>query len=304
LVLRYPKLRLVYLPGGASAAPLQRSPRLTTVISGDGRHFEDAHEIGVAELDVEETEHSPSWFAATGLHQKTVQFRMAIDFAVLERVEQTRRGLDFVLRIIPHGEVEELSYHAAGQVNSYWLTDSTGINLEFPRSKWGDILQAIDYPSLGVPPELPLTTPAAKAARVHLREALRQLNIDNLADAVVNARRALEELRGAIPTIRPKPKDDDYRNEDPATRIRRAAWAAVNLCNITAHKAGAKAFGRAEALLAIQEVSALINYVGAEEASRKIALSTAPGIPTTTIDADYEDAPVPRAVSTPSSPRT
>jgi len=292
----------VYLPGGSSGAALERPPRLTTVISGDGSHFKDAHEIGVAELDVEETEHSPNWFMATGLHQKTVRFRMAIDLGVLERVEQARRGLDFVLRIIPRGEVEEVNYHSAGQVNSYWLTGSTGINLDFPRSRWDDILQAIGYPFLSVPFELPLTTPAAKAAQVHLREAVRQLNIDNLADAVVNARRALEELRGSIPPIRPKPKDDDYRNENAATRIRRATWAAVNLCNITAHKAGAKAFGRAEALLAIQLVGGLITYVGAEESSRKIELSAEPTIPATTIDADYEDATVPRAVSTPSSP--
>jgi hypothetical protein len=229
---------------------------------------------------------------------------MAVDPAALERVEQARRGLDFVLRVIPHGEVEEVSYHSAGQVNSYWLTDSSGINLDFPRSRWGDILQAFGYPSLSVPAELPLTTPAAKAAQVHLREAVRQLNIDNLADAVVNARRALEELRSAIPPIHPKPKDDDYRHEDAGTRIRRAAWAAVNLCNVTAHKEGANAFGRAEALLAIQQVSALINYVGAEASSRKIALSAAPAIPPTTIDADYQEAPVPQAVSTRPTPQT
>ena len=299
---RYPCLQVMYLPAGSTRPSSGRSERLTTVFSGNQDRPQEALELGVAGLAVEETTQSPTWFVATGFYERTVKFLMVFDQAVLERVEQARRGLDFVLKIIPRGEVEEVGYVAPGHANTYWLADSTGINLEFPRSKWSDILQAIGYPSLGPPPELPLTTPASKAAQVHFREALRQVNIDNLADAVVNARRALEELRGAVPPIRPKPNDDDYRNEDVATRIRRAAWAAFNLCNITAHKAGATSFGRAEAVLAIQLVGALINYVGAEESSRKMALSAEPAIPTTTIDADYEDTTASRVVSPLASP--
>jgi hypothetical protein len=297
LIVRYPSLELRYVPsrlagrvlGSARERPPGRvQPRSIVDVKGifnpgSAAPDEESIELGIAQLATEVTQGSPSWFAS-GFFEKTVTYRLPLDFAVLERVEQARLGKDFILNVIPRGEIQEVGY---GSPSFYWLTDPTGVSLEFPRSRWGDILIAVGFPMLDAPLSFPVTGAPARAAQVHLREAMRLLNVEQIPDAVVNARKALEELRGVIPPVRPKKTDPDYREEDAATRIGRVSWAAYNLCNVKAHTKDPAEFSRAEALLVIQLAGAMINYAGAPDEARGILLASAPAIPESTVAADY-----------------
>jgi hypothetical protein len=297
LTVRYASLEVRYLPSRIGSRRAHVPPtavelataNLMAITAGLGASQEkqdESIEVGVAQLAAEDTQSSPAWLGSDFFEQ-TVKFRLPLDFSVLERVERARLGADFILRLIPRGEIEQVGF--SGSVSSRWQTDPTGVSLEFPRSKWSDILLAVGFPAVYEPLAFPVTTAPAKAAQVHLREAMRLVNVDQIADAVVNARRALEELRGVVPPIRPKKSDPDYREEDAATRIGRVSWAAYNLCNVKAHTRDPATFSRAEALLVIQLAAAMINYAGAPEGARGIPLAPRPAIPATTVDADYEE---------------
>ena len=298
LIVRYASLEVRYVPAqtGSRTARLATTAlevananlrALTTGLRASLEKQEESIELGVAQLAPGDTQYSPAWLGAAFFEQ-SVKFRLPLDFSVLERVERARLGADFILRVIPRGEIQEVGF-SGSNASSHWQTDPSGVSLEFPRSKWSDILLAVGFPAVDQPPANPVTTAPAKAAQVHLREAMRLVNVDQIPDAVVNARRALEELRGVLPPIRPKKSDLDYREEDAATRIGRVSWAAYNLCNVKAHTKDPATFSRAEALLVIQLAAAMINYAGAPDEARGIPLTPGPAIPAATLDADYEE---------------
>lgn len=251
---------------------------------------EEPVELGLATLAPEETPEGPTWIAPS-LFKKTLVLRLPLTGHVLAKVEQLRQGADFTLRLIPRGEIEEMGISTQTPM-SYWLADTVGVSLEMPRSKWSDVLQTIGYPSLDGLPMITFDSPAAEAGRIHLHEAIRLVNLGRFDEAGTTARKALEELRESVAPLRPKKDDGYYGDEDVATRVRRAVWAANNFCNAAAHAKQSGEFRRAEAVLAIRQAAALIEYIGSPEESRGAGLAKGPTIAATTVAADYETSPV------------
>jgi hypothetical protein len=173
---------------------------------------------------------------------------------------------------------------------SYLLKDPTGVPIEMPRSKWTDILRVLGYPTIEIVPVSSLLGAPAKAAQVYLQEAMRLLNLGHFDEAAVTARKALEEVRSVTRSIRPNKTDTDYRQEDLGTRIGRVAWSASNFCNAAAHPQKRAGFKRAEALLAIRQAAALLEYAGAPPDARGADLTAGPAVEPAMIEADYEGA--------------
>jgi hypothetical protein len=168
-----------------------------------------------------------------------IELWLAMTPSIIEGLEERRQGKDFSVTIDTTVLLVDGGEPTGPRTQAYFATYPTRTaqdQLRITQHDWGTVLERWER-GVGIPILVPIaaTEPSPQRAEIirHIRDARQKIDGADFPGSFMEARMALELLRGMSGATLPLPKDTKER--DPLQRIHAVIEALFNLASASLH---------------------------------------------------------------------